>query len=180
MYAGHIGIALAAKRVWPLAPLWMLVIAAELPDWADGVLCVVGVRSTVYGMMSHSIPAVLILGITAATLGVVVERPHPMVLRSVFAAVLTMVVLHTVADFTTGSKPTWPGGPMIGLGLYRFPVADFLLEAAVVVIGWRMYRATLPATSHARRVSNVLLASLLLLQLAADISFALVPGLKKC
>jgi hypothetical protein len=158
----------------------MLVIAAEIPDWADGALCLSGVRTSVYGMLSHSVPAVLILGITAATFAVIIERPHPIVVRSAFAGVIAMVVLHTVADWVTGLKPTWPGGPMIGLEIYRVPVADFLIEALVVTLGWWLYRQTLPQTAHARRVSNVLLASLLLLQLAADISFALVPGLKKC
>lgn len=180
MYAGHIGIALAAKRAWPLVPLWMLVIASELPDWTDAALCIAGVRTPVYGMMSHSIPAVFVIGVTAATLAVLFDRPHPVAVRDAFVAVLTMVVLHTVADWTTGLKPTWPGGPMIGLELYRWPIADFILEAVVIVIGWRAYRATLPSGPRAKRSSFLLLGSLLMLQLAADVSFALVPGIKKC
>jgi hypothetical protein len=85
-----------------------------------------------------------------------------------------------VADWLTGLKPTWAGGPMIGLELYRWPVADFLLEALVVILGWLAYRSTLPTRPRASRSSSLLLASLLVLQLAADVSFALVPGLKKC
>jgi hypothetical protein len=180
MYAGHIGVALAGKRAWPLAPLWMLVIASEIPDWTDAGLCIAGVRTPVYGMMSHSIPAILVLAVTAATLAVVIEGAHPTVVRSAVVAVAAMVILHTLADWLTGLKPTWPGGPMIGLGLYRWPVADFILEAAVVVLGWLLYRSTLPRTARASRASSLLLASLLVLQLAADVSFALVHGMKKC
>ena len=180
MYAGHIGVALAAKRAWPLVPLWMLVIASELPDWADAGLCIAGVRTPVYGMMSHSIPAVFVIAITAAMLAVVIEQPHPVVVRYAFLAVGMMVMLHAVADWTTGLKPTCPGGPMIGLELYRWPVVDFILEAVVIVLGWRAYRATLPSGRRASRASFLLLGSLLILQLAADVSFALVPGMKKC
>ena len=180
MYAGHIGVALAAKRAWPLVPLWLLVIASELPDWTDAGLCIAGVRTPVYGMMSHSIPAILVLAVTAATLVIVIERPHPQVVRTAVVAVALMVVLHMVADWLTGLKPTWAGGPMIGLELYRWPVADFLLEALVVILGWLAYRSTLPTRARASRSSSLLLASLVVLQLAADVSFALVPGLKKC
>jgi chromate transport protein ChrA len=158
----------------------MLVIASEIPDWTDAGLCIAGVRTPVYGMLSHSVPAMLVLAITAGTLAAVIQQPHPVAVRSAVTAIALMVIFHAVADWLTGLKPTWPGGPMIGLNLYRWPVADFILEAAVVVLGWLLYRLTLPKTTRASRTSSLLLASLLLLQLAADVSFALVPGMKKC
>ncbi len=191
MYAGHIGVALGLKRSWPLIPLWMLVIASELPDWTDAGLCISGVRTPVYGMLSHSLPAVAVLAILAGTVAVVIgpSKPNgelpvalrtPASLMALAGPVALAVALHMVGDWFTGLKPTWPGGPMIGLQLYRMPVVDFLLEAVVVILGWLAYRATLPQNPRAARVASLLLASLLILQLAADVSFALVPGLKKC
>ena len=169
----------------------MLVIASELPDWADASLCISGVRTPVYGMLSHSLPAVAVLAVLAGTVAAVigpsrssgefpVRLPTAASLVVIAGPVALAVALHMVSDWFTGLKPTWPGGPMIGLQLYRVPVVDFLLEAVVVILGWLAYKATLPQNPRAARAASLLLASLLVLQLAADVSFALVPGLKKC
>jgi hypothetical protein len=47
---------------------------------------------------------------------------------------------HWPADFITGLKPTWPGGPTVGLSLYNHPVWDAVLECAIVVLAWVAYR----------------------------------------
>jgi nitrate reductase gamma subunit len=85
-----------------------------------------------------------------------------------------------LADYVTGLKPTWPGGPFIGLEVYRHPAVDFGIEAIVIVLGWMIYRRSLPADRRDSSPVNVMLFCLLLLQLAASVSFSLFPGIKKC
>jgi hypothetical protein len=81
---------------------------------------------------------------------------------------------HWACDFVTGHKPTWPGGPVVGLDLYRRPYADFVLEAAVVVVGWALWRQTLPRPlgGTRRAVAAAVLPALLVLQALANRAMA--------
>lgn len=180
MYAGHIGIALAAKRVRPDVPLWALVAAAQGCDWVNVVAWAAGhpdpasSRWLVVGgwtaqMVSHSVPAVLGLAILVAAARAVVARDG----RG--AALLAGVTIsHVLADYVTSVKPTWPGGPRIGLALYAHPAADFVVEMAVVAGGWFLYLRALPSLPpRARgvpRAAWLMLGALAALQLVADAS----------
>jgi hypothetical protein len=175
MYGGHVGIALAGKGYRSTVPLWLLLIATQLPDWTDAVVCATGIESPPSGMLSHSLPAVAVLAAVLALLYYVVARDV-----AAAALVAAIVASHAVADYATGLKPTWPGGPFIGLRLYQHPALDFILEAAVIVIGWMIYRRSVPPERRNSNPVNLLLFSLLLLQLAASVSFSLFPGVKKC
>jgi hypothetical protein len=175
MYGGHVGIALAGKGYRATVPLWVLLIATQLPDWTDAVVCAAGIESPPTGMLSHSLAAI-------AALATVLGLSYFVVARDLAGAALVaaIVVSHAVADYATGLKPTWPGGPYIGLQLYQHPAIDFLLEAVVIVIGWVIYRRSLPPERRNSNPVNLLLFCLLLLQLAASVSFSLFPGVKKC
>jgi hypothetical protein len=175
MYGGHVGIALAGKGYQTTVPLWLLLVATQLPDWADAAVCASGVASPPSEMLSHSLPAVAVLAAVFALLYYAVARD---LAASALAAAI--VVSHAVADYATGLKPTWPGGPLIGLQLYQHPALDFVLEASVIVIGWAIYRRSLPGGRRRSSPLMVLLFCLLLLQLAASVSFAIFPGVKKC
>lgn len=175
MYGGHVGIALAGKGFRRTIPLWVLVIATQLPDWTDAAVCAAGVSSPPTEMLSHSMPAVGVLAAVMAGLYYAAQRD-----AASSAIVAVIVVSHMLADFLTGLKPTWPGGPHIGLQLYQRPAIDFAIEAVFIVIGWMIYRRTLPVNRRSSGPSILLLASLLLLQLGASMSFVLFPGIKKC
>ena len=175
MYGGHVGIALAGKGYRSTMPLWVLLVATQLPDWADAAVCSVGGASPPSEMLSHSLPAVAVLATTVALLYYATARDFP---GSALAG--TIVVSHMIADYVTGLKPTWPGGPFIGLELYRHPAVDFAIEAAVIILGWMIYRRSLPPDRRNSSPVNVMLFCLLLLQLAASVSFSLFPGIKKC
>jgi LexA-binding, inner membrane-associated putative hydrolase len=175
MYGGHVGIALAGKGYRETVPLWLLLIATQLPDWADAAVCVAGIESPPSGMLSHSLPAVAVLSAALSLLYFAVARD-----LAAAGLVAAIVVSHAVADYATGIKPTWPGGPQIGLQLYKQPALDFILEASVIVIGWMIYRRSLPEERRNSNPVNLLLFCLLLLQLAASVSFLLFPGVKKC
>jgi hypothetical protein len=89
-------------------------------------------------------------------------------------------VSHAAGDYLTGLKPTWSGGPMIGLELYRRPLIDFVIESTVVVCGWLVYRQSLPLQQRSSRPVFTLLGALVLIQGAADVVFSLTTGLRKC
>ncbi|HEX2723425.1 MAG TPA: hypothetical protein VHM24_10930, partial [Gemmatimonadaceae bacterium] len=48
-------------------PLWLLIVASQLPDWTDAAACIARVHSDVPGMISHSLPAAAVLAVVTAT-----------------------------------------------------------------------------------------------------------------
>ena len=175
MLTGHIAVAMGAHGLRRAIPLWLLVIASQLPDWADAVACSTGLRSSVTGMYSHSIPATAALALIAGLLA----AAHT---RDALSGVLTAAVVcaHTIGDYVTGIKPTWPGGPLVGAQLYTRPGLDFLFEVGVLAMCFLLYRLSFPV--ERRRSGKILLLPLvlILIQAAADIVFALTPSIEKC
>jgi hypothetical protein len=76
----------------------------------------------------------------------------------------SVVLLHTLADYVTSSLPTWPGGPRVGLSLYRYPIVDLVLESAVIIAGWWLYRRKLAAKTRNSWATWAMLASLIVCQ----------------
>ena len=174
MYVGHLGIALAGKRLRREAPLWLLVLATQACDWVQVVACVAAPVGT-SAMWSHSIPAVLALTV-ALSLGCYLGTRD----RALALLVGAITLSHVVADYATGAKPTWPGGPVIGLNLYDHALADFLLESAVVSVGWVLYRRSLPPETARQRLTWVLLFALVGIQLLGAVDLAFLPRTPKC
>jgi hypothetical protein len=174
MYVGHVGAALGAKRFSRGIGLGVLVIATYAPDGVDVGLCLAG-RSNPVEMLSHSLPAVACLALVAFAGYGIFSRDW----RA--AAVLAGVVIsHMLLDFITGHKPTWPGGPMIGLGLYSHPIADFVAEAIVLTIGASLYARTLTPGRRQWLDASIILGTLLLIQLAIDIAHLMLKTIPKC
>jgi hypothetical protein len=187
MYIGHAGAALAAKRVRKSIGLLVLLIATYTPDWVDTGLCLMG-RYNDYQLYSHSIPAVSLFALVTFALYALVSRDLKGAL-----VVAAVIVSHMFLDWITGYKPTWPGGPMIGLRLYDHPIADFAVEAVVIALGAALYARTLPArakgetgkqpgTAGLRRWSDatIMFAALLALQLAVDFGHLVMRNIAKC
>jgi hypothetical protein len=174
MYVGHVGAALAAKPFRRSIGLTLLVVATYAPDWVDAGLCLAG-RSNPIEMLSHSIPAVGLLAIVALAGYGIVGRDWKG--GAVLAAV---VVSHMLLDWITGNKPTWPGGPMIGLQLYSHPIADFVAEAVVLAIGGALYARTLSPGKRPWVNVSIMLGALLLIQLAIDIAHSMLRTIPKC
>ena len=175
MYAGHVGVALGAHGMRKAVPLWLLIIASQLPDWADAGLCLANVRTPVPGLYSHSLPAIGVLALIGAI-------AYCFAVRDVAGMLLVAAVVasHAVGDFFTGLKPTWSGGPMIGLELYHHPAADFAIEAVVLVAGWLLYRRSLPEDRRSSLPAFTVLGALLAIQAGADIFLSFTRGLRKC
>ena len=174
MYIGHVGAALAAKRVRVSIGLLPLLVATYAPDWVDLGLCVAGKYDPV-GMLSHSIPAVLALALLGFGCYALATRDWTGAL--IIAAV---VLSHMFLDWITGDKPTWPGGPMIGLNLYAHPIADFAAEGVVILVGALLYARTLTPRQRPWADVSIMLGALLVLQLSIDVAHLLMKTLPKC
>jgi len=141
VYAGHAAIAALLKGKRPRVPIALLVPVAFAPDWIDSFSHVVHRPSIV----SHSL---LSVGIGATLCGILYwlwssNAADGLVVWLAYAS-------HWPADYITGVKPTWPGGPMVGLGLYSRAGWDLVIESALVVLCWLVYRSSLPAQSRRR------------------------------
>jgi len=174
MYIGHVGVALGAKRLRASIGLVPLLLATYAPDWVDTGLCVAGAYDP-RSMLSHSIPSVLLL----ALLGF---ASYALATRDWSGALIIggVILSHLLLDWITGYKPTWPGGPMIGLRLYEHPVLDFAAEGLVIAIGTLLYAPTLPARQRPWRDVSIMLGALLVLQLTIDVAHLLMGNLPKC
>lgn len=160
MIAGHIGIALAARARWPRVPLLALIAGSAAPDLVDFVTAALHICGP-QGLYSHSLPAIAI-EVAVIGAGTALWRRSP----GAVALMVAMVVLHLIADYITGLKVLWAGGPVVGLDLYSYPIADFVLEAVVTFTGWRMLRSSPFADRWA--ATPILLALLFAAQAALD------------
>lgn len=137
MYAGHMGVALAATRRVDLPLSWLLV-ASIVPDLLPAPLF-------------HTAPAVALVAAGAYGAG-----------RARWSArggevLAALVVLHFAFDLLTSSLLLWPDGPSFGLRVYDRPLADFGLEGAIVAFGWWQWRRSVPEQQQSRSLSMLLL-----------------------
>ncbi|HYD51407.1 MAG TPA: hypothetical protein VEA99_02220 [Gemmatimonadaceae bacterium] len=158
MFVGHTGLALllAGRRATP--PLWLLVVAAYGSDWLELPARLAGWSPERTMALTHSLAATLVAGALAGALHLLAARD-----RSSAALVAVAWWSHWAADFVTASKPAWPGGPHVGLGLYDHGAADLLIESAVVVAGWIAFARRRRPPRAARLLAP---AALVALQLA--------------
>jgi membrane-bound metal-dependent hydrolase YbcI (DUF457 family) len=174
MYIGHVGAALAAKRVRRSVGLAVLLVATYTPDWVDAGLCLAGTYNP-HGILSHSIPSVLVFAFMGFVIYAAVTDDWKGGL-----VVAAVILSHMFLDWITGHKPTWPGGPLIGLQLYDHPIADFVVEGIVILVGALLYRRTLPPRRRPWVDVSIMLGALLLMQLTIDIAQILMKSLPKC
>jgi hypothetical protein len=133
---GHTAIALVAKRARPSIPLAALIAATYGPDVIEITLLALGRWAHVYAAFaSHSIPSV--------TVGAAVVAAAYWVWRGDAAGAALVgatYASHWAADLFTGSgKPTWGGGPTLGLSLYDQPALDFVVESGMLLVAWMFF-----------------------------------------
>ena len=126
----------------------LLVPVAFAPDWVEWIFAQLGHQNR---EISHSLISV---GVGAT----IVALTYIAVTRATMDGVVLWLTYasHWPADFITGRKPTWPGGPIVGLQLYDHPLRDVVLESALVVVCWLIYCRSLQAVSRKRAI-NVLI-----------------------
>ena len=128
MYAGHAALATLAKGARPRVPIGLLVPVAFAPDWIQWVFDAIGRGNR---EISHSLVSVAMGATLVALLYLLATRQ-----RVDAAAVWLTYASHWPADYITGLKPTWPGGPTVGLHLYTRPFLEFCVEAVVIIVCW--------------------------------------------
>jgi membrane-bound metal-dependent hydrolase YbcI (DUF457 family) len=158
VYAGHAALAMLAKGVRPRVSLAVLVPVAFGPDWVEWILDAFGRQSRV---LSHSLISMAIGATLVAVIYWAVTKAP-----AAAAVVWLTYVSHWPADFITGIKPTWPGGPDVGLLMYGDPVADIAVEWSLIMICWLAYRRSLPPRGHASKAGWLMPLTLMASQIA--------------
>jgi len=156
MFIGHFAVGFAAKRWAPRTNLGYLLLAPLLLDFLWPLFVLLGVErfritpganpflnlSFDHYPWSHSLLLAVLWGLlflaVARSRGA--ARPVPVILAA-------GVVSHWVLDWITHRPdlPLWPGGPLLGLGLWNSPAATVALEAGMLVAAaWLYFNATRP------------------------------------
>lgn len=176
MYAGHLGFGLGAYSFRKTVPLWLLLIAAQLPDWLDAGYCIADIDRGPYGLYSHGFTPIAIAAVVTALF------TYALIRDAKGALIVALVVAsHWGLDYFTGIKPTWPGGPVVGMNLYARPIVDVVMESATILVGWLLYRRTLPKSVRNHGWTYATLFALCALQVLAGAAFALsLGGHTKC
>jgi hypothetical protein len=164
VYAGHAGVALALKGGERRASIIALTFACVGPEWVTAALLVAG-QTELAGVLSHSIPAVVVGAAAAAWL---YRRSG----RRGAGSVLAGWLLHWPADLLTGKKPLVLASPLVGFELYGRPAVDFAVESLAVVVGCVLYARLYPRRGEVRRVIVILGVSLIALQGVVDVALA--------
>ncbi|MCZ7571553.1 MAG: hypothetical protein M5U01_23645 [Ardenticatenaceae bacterium] len=184
MTAGHFGLAAAVKSPAPRVPLWALMLSTYLLDFVFIILVAAGVESfaplhpgqpAAYGQVliqafySHSLVGAALIAVIAALLA---GRAWGQRAAVVIGAV---VFSHWILDLLVHRPdlPILPGNagnlPLLGLGLWNFPVVSAAIELAFVLGGaYLYYRSALQAAlspAHTRAVTAAAVTGLLLLLL---------------
>ena len=150
MFIGHYGLALATKRAAPRVSLGTLIAAAQLADLIWPVLLLLGLEqvrivpnanplltlSFDSYPWTHSLLMALVWAVIAGGGYAVIRRN-----RTGGAVVGLLVVSHWVLDWITHvpDLPLYPGGPRVGLGLWRSLYGTLAAETAVFVVGVMVY-----------------------------------------
>ena len=150
MFVGHLAVALGAKKVEPRVPLWGLVAASYGIDLLWPLLLLAGLEvvrvdpgNTAFTPLafesypwSHSLFMTLLWGILAGTAAY-------MALKQVRIAwiVTAVVVSHWLLDFLTHMPdlPLWPGGPLVGLGLWDSILGTMVVEGGMFALAVALY-----------------------------------------
>jgi membrane-bound metal-dependent hydrolase YbcI (DUF457 family) len=160
VYVGHAALALLARSKRPRIAIALLIPVAFAPDWLKWIFEEAGHANR---EISHSLVSVG-LGATLVALCYYLwskSSSDSLMLWLVYAS-------HWPADFITGLKPTWPGGPTVGLLLYAHPIGDIVLESVLVVVCWLAYRGSLAPVARQRMMGFLIPLGLIGMQIVFE------------
>jgi hypothetical protein len=173
MLIGHLGPAFAARARWADIPMGWLVGATMVPDLARLALSATPAAARMdLNQYTHFLPWSLLLAAAVGFLAWLVRRD-----RTTALVVGALVLSHVALDMISGRKPLWWGGPM-GLDLQEYQQVELVIEAALLVAGWRSLRRVERRSIVARR--SVLAALLLVEALYLRATFLARPYATRC
>jgi len=159
MFVGHYAVALAAKKFTPRSSMGLLFIMVQLLDvvWAPLILLGVEHARVVPGLLPASALDLYDMPWTHGLVAAIgwAWFTYRFSKNGVLGA---CVFSHWVLDFFTHRPdlPLFRGGTKVGLGLWRFREATFLVETALLIGGLLIYerstQAKTPAGQYAMRV----------------------------
>jgi hypothetical protein len=192
MFAGHFGLAAAVKSREPEVPLWALMLSTQLLDVFFVPLFLMHIETVdpignggygqgiIHANYSHSLIGALLIALCA---GLLAWRPWGRRGALVIAAV---VFSHWLLDLLVhrADLPILPGNlgnlPLLGFGLWAFPLVSIILEGALITVGavlyirsaWSRSSATNsnPSGSHTSAIiAGVVISLLLAFALITDV-----------
>ena len=172
MFIGHYAVAFAAKKASPRTSLGIFVLAALWSDLIFPVLILLGLEHVGFRPgdnallranlidypISHSLVAVA--GWSVLLGGLVLWRTRD---RTAALVVGAVVLSHWLLDFATHTPdvPLWPGGPLVGLGLWKSLAGTLVVESLMYAGGLWLYFGTTTARDPSGRWGAVALAAFL-------------------
>ena len=189
MIAGHFGLAAGAKSAGPSAPLWSLMLATMWLDVVFTPLYLGGVEtldtppgggygtSVIHADYTHSLLGALILSAVLGGFGAWRWS------RRVGGVLGAMAFSHWVLDLIVhrADLPILPGNlgglPLLGLGLWRAPVASILLEALLLVGGVALYWRTAKHNTRTHTTGKVTPAAVSVALLASGVVVLVLDAL---
>ena len=153
MFVGHYAAAIAAKAAQPKGRLWVYALAAQLVDVAWGGLVIAGIERVrvdpelpgsplvlEHMPYTHSLPAAVAWSLAGAAAARLILRTPMAVAVAVGAVVFSHWLLDLLAH--RPDLALWPGGPLVGFGLWNYPVPEQAVEIGLIALaavawGWR-------------------------------------------
>jgi hypothetical protein len=151
MFVGHYAVAFASKKYVPQVSLGILFAAAALIDLLWPVLLLLGIEH-----------AEIEVGNTATTPIAFTDYPisHSLLMVAVWSLLIAflyskftrdkvgarwvgaLVLSHWLLDFIVhrADLPLYPSGPELGLGLWNLKWVTLVIELAMFVVGFAMYK----------------------------------------
>jgi hypothetical protein len=182
VFVGHLAVALAAKKAEPKLRLPALVAATYGLDLLWPIFLLFGLETVrvdpgatpftpldfVNYPWSHSLLLALVWGALAGSLASMAGTVRMGVILG------AVVVSHWVLDFVSHrpDMPLWPGGPLVGLGLWYSIPATIVVEGALLAIGLALYVLAAPARD---RIGHLALWSFVLVTSAIWLSGPFSP-----
>jgi membrane-bound metal-dependent hydrolase YbcI (DUF457 family) len=189
MFAGHFGLAAAVKSREPEVPLWALMLSTQLLDIIFVPLFLAHIetidpignggygQSIIHANYTHSLIGALLIALCA---GLLAWRPWGRRGALVIGAV---VFSHWLLDLLVhrGDMPILPGNlgklPLLGFGLWAFPLVSIILEGTLITVGAILYIASARSRSRAASsgsqtsaiIAGVVISLLLAFSLITDV-----------
>jgi hypothetical protein len=191
MFIGHFGIGLALKRADKTLSLGLLFIAVQLSDLIYGVTLLTGIEkvSIISGTnpltsaqytffpYSHSLVATLILAGLVALIFLVVPFKIGLSKSRTALVMATAVMSHFVLDVIVHNPDIdllGNGVYKIGLGLWNYPIASYVVEALLLITGLWIYLKSTKGKDFSGKYGLPILSVILLILNGVN-TFVLYP-----